>query len=209
MLVIYQGTIGERPVRATLAFDGPKISGQISAGPEYADVPLRGMQRNGVIALNAAATDKPALRGTLKGCSAISGTWRDPRSGQSHPLRLLEDSESGGTPAHRYDAAGAKSDHLVDMRVRAFRRAVIARDARMASNFIAYPLRVNSGSKSRMIPNRTALLAQYDRIFTPGVRAEIERAVPADLFSRDQGVMLGDGIVWFNENGKAISINQP
>ncbi len=50
---------------------------------------------------------------------------------------------------------------------------------------------------------------QYDRIFIPGVRAEVEHAVPADLFSRDQGVMLGGGIVWFNENGMAISINQP
>jgi len=209
MLVIYQGTIGERPVRATFAFDGPKVSGQISAGPEYADVSLRGTQRNGVLALNAAATDRPALRGTLKGCSAISGTWLDPRTGQSHPLRLLEDGEIGGTPTHRYDAAGATSDRIVDMSVRAFRRAVIAQDARTASNFIAYPLRVNSGSKSRMIPNRATLLAQYDRIFTPGVRAEVERAVPADLFSRDQGVMLGGGIVWFNENGKAISINQP
>lgn len=209
MLVIYRGTIGERRVRATFAFDGPKVSGQISAGPEYADVPLRGTQRNGVIALTAAATDRPALRGTLKGCSAIVGTWRDPSSGQSFPLHLSEDSETGTNMAHRYDAAGAKNDAMVDAGVRAFRRAVIAHDARTASNFIAYPLRVNSGSKSRMIPNRATLLAQYDRIFTPGVRAEVERAVPADLFSRDQGVMLGDGIVWFNENGKAISINQP
>ncbi len=209
MLVIYQGTIGERPVRATLAFDGSNVRGQISAGPEYADVSLHGTQRNGVLALDAVATNTPALRGTLKDCSAISGTWRDPRNGHSSPLRLAEDGAIGGTLAHRYDAAGATSDHVVDMNVRAFRRAVIARDARTASNFIAYPLRVHSGSKSRMIPNRATLLAQYDRIFTPGVRAEIERAVPADLFSRDQGVMLGDGIVWFNENGKAISINQP
>lgn len=209
MLAIYQGSIGDRPVRATFAFDGPKVNGQISAGPEYADVLLRGTQRSGVIALNAAGTDKPALRGTLKGCSAISGTWLDPSGGHSFPLRLIEDGETGGTRAHRYDAAGAKSDHVVDLGVRAFRRGVIAHDARMVSHFIAYPLRVNFGSKSRMIPNRATLLAQYDRIFTPAVRAYVERAVPADLFSRDQGVMLGDGIVWFNENGKAISINQP
>jgi len=209
MLVIYQGTIGERPVRATFAFDGPQVSGQISAGSEYADVPLRGTQRNGVLSLNAATTDRPALRGTLKGCSSISGTWRDPRTGQSFPLQLSEDSETGRNMAHRYDAAGAKNDAVVDARVRAFRRAVIAGDKRSVSNLITYPVRVNSSSKSTMIPNRATLLTQYDGIFTPAVRAEIERAVPADLFSRDQGVMLGDGIVWFNENGKAISINQP
>ena len=209
MLVIYQGTIGDRPVRATFAFDGPKVRGQISAGPEYADVPLRGTQRGAVIALNTAATDAPALRGTLKNCSAIGGTWRDPSSGQSHPLRLIEDGEIGGTPAHRYDAAGAKSDRVVDTGVRAFRRGVIAHDARRVSTFIAYPLHVNFGLKSRTIPNRATLLAQYDRIFTPGVRAEVERAVPADLFSRDQGVMLGDGIVWFDQSGKAFSINHP
>ena len=209
MLVIYQGTIGERTVRATFAFDGPQVNGQISAGPDYADISLRGTQRNGVLALHAAATDRPVLRGTLKGCSAISGTWLDPSTGQSFPLHLSEDSETGGNMAHRYDAAGAKDDRAVDAGVRAFQRAVVAHDARTASKLIAYPLRVNSGSKSRMIPNRAALLAQYDRIFTPAVRADVERAVPADLFSRDQGVMLGDGIVWFNENGKAISINQP
>ncbi len=209
MLVIYQGTVGERPVRATFAFEGSNVRGQISAGPEYADVPLRGTQRNGVLALNAVATNTPALRGTRKDCSAISGTWRDPGSGHLFPLRLAEDGEIGGTPAHRYDAAGATSDHVVDTNVRAFRRAVIAHDTRAVSTLVAYPLRVNSGSQSRMIRNRATLLAQYDRIFTPGVRAEIESAVPADLFSRDQGVMLGDGIVWFNENGKAISINQP
>ena len=209
MLVIYQGTIGHRPVRATFAFDGPRVRGQISAGPGFTDVALRGTQRSGVIALTAVATGKPALHGTLKDCSAITGTWRDPRTGQAFPLHLSEDSETGRNLAHRYDMAGAKDDAVVDAGVRAFRRAVIAGDKRSVANCIAYPLRVNSDSKWKMIPNRARLLAQYGRIFTPAVRAAIARAVPADLFSRDQGVMLGGGVVWFDAVGKAFSINQP
>ena len=42
------------------------------------------------------------------------------------------------------------------------------------------------------------LLAHYERVFTTKVTAAIERQSYALLFARDQGVMIGDGEVWFN-----------
>jgi hypothetical protein len=58
--------------------------------------------------------------------------------------------------------------------------------------------------------NAAALSASYARVFTPEVKAAVAAAKADDLFSRDQGVMIGNGEVWMNEvhgSMKIISIN--
>lgn len=210
MLVLYQGTIGSDPVRATFAFGSASVSARVSAGPAFTDVLLRGVQLGRELVMNTPPTTQtPTLRARRPNCSTIEGYWRATRRGRMRRLSLHQDGQVGGTLAHRYDAAGVTNDTLVDSRVRAFRLAIIAGNERAVSYYIAYPLRVNSSKQSVIIANRAQLLTNYSEIFTAAVRSAITRAVPADLFARDQGVMLGSGVAWFNATGKAISINQP
>lgn len=207
--VLYRGSIGPKAVRATFSFHGLRVRGEVSAGPGSTDVPMRGWQHDGVVTLHAIADRRIELRGIANAdCSAIRGTWSVP--GRTQPLNLAQDAESGESLAHRY--YGAASDRLIDARVRAFRRAVIDGNRDAVSTLIAYPLRINRTVQSRvitrMIVSRAMLLREYDSIFTASVRSQIAGAVPADLFSRDQGIMLGGGVVWFNTKGLAFAVNQ-
>lgn len=59
---------------------------------------------------------------------------------------------------------------------------------------IYFPLRTSKGN----IKNAKALIEKYDYIFNPGVVQAIKMARFEELFSRDQGSMIGNGEVWFN-----------
>ena len=77
--------------------------------------------------------------------------------------------------------------------------AVRADDRRGVMALIAFPLRVNTTSGSRLYGAPSAL-RDYDRIFTPKVRRAILNSSADRIFVRDIGAMVGNGEVWFREN---------
>lgn len=76
--------------------------------------------------------------------------------------------------------------------------AVRANDRDAVIGLIAFPLRVNSGGKGRSYRDAAAVRRDYDGIFTPRVRGAILNQRADRLFGRDQGLMIGDGEVWFD-----------
>jgi hypothetical protein len=66
---------------------------------------------------------------------------------------------------------------------------------------VAYPLRVN-GKKPINYRAESALLNDYDTVFTPRVLDRIQKAEPAAIFCRDGLGMLGDGVVWARHRTK-------
>jgi len=76
--------------------------------------------------------------------------------------------------------------------------AVRADDRAAVVALVAFPLRVNSGGRSRLYRHAAAIRRDYDAIFTPRVRTAILGQRFDRLFGRDQGVMIGDGEVWFD-----------
>ena len=87
--------------------------------------------------------------------------------------------------------------------------AVRSNDRNAVASMIAYPVRVNSNGKSRSYSNRRALLADYDQVFTARVRSAILNQRFEQLFGRDQGVMIGDGAVWFDHICRNQSCSPP
>jgi hypothetical protein len=57
------------------------------------------------------------------------------------------------------------------------------------------------------IANSAEFVKVYDPLFTPAFVAKIITGIPHPMFANAQGIMLADGAVWFNENGKAIAFN--
>jgi len=55
--------------------------------------------------------------------------------------------------------------------------------------------------------NEQEFLKNYDRIFSPKFVSRIRAAVPHNMFARDQGIMLADGAVWFDDKGKVFALN--
>ena len=89
-------------------------------------------------------------------------------------------------------------------------QAAIRSDQRNAiAGLIAYPLRVNSGGTARSYRNAAEVLRDFDQIFTPAVKAAILSQRFENLFGRDQGVMIGNGAVWFDHSCRGRACDDP
>jgi hypothetical protein len=111
-----------------------------------------------------------------------------------------------------YANAGISDPAHVTQFVARLKQAVAADDRAAVAAMVNYPLTVNAaGGRSMTYRNAAALSANYARVFTPEVKAAIAAAKANDLFSRDQGVMIGNGEIWMNElHGamKIVTVNQ-
>ncbi|MGN6827638.1 hypothetical protein [Paucibacter sp. M5-1] len=94
-------------------------------------------------------------------------------------------------------------------------QGAVQRDERPAvAALFACPCRVWDGKKVLRLKKAEELLPHYEAVFGPELKKTIAEARVDGLFSNWQGVMLGDGRVWFTAAGKppklAIStINAP
>lgn len=78
--------------------------------------------------------------------------------------------------------------------------AVRAGDRSAVIKLISFPLRVNSQSRSRVYRDRQSVERDFDLIFTAKVKQAILAQRADQLFVRDQGVMIGNGEVWFDQS---------
>jgi hypothetical protein len=93
-------------------------------------------------------------------------------------------------------------------------RVVKAGDKKQFAKLIHYPVRVfEDGGRSVEITSRSDLVKKYSSILTPAVRHAILTQSAACLFGNGQGMMIGNGQVWFQKepdgNMKIITINLP
>jgi hypothetical protein len=75
--------------------------------------------------------------------------------------------------------------------LRALKQAVAGADARAVAAMVSYPDRVT-------IRSQEEFLARYEEIVTPDVASAIEKQSYAGVFANADGVMIGDGEVWFS-----------
>ena len=73
-------------------------------------------------------------------------------------------------------------------------QAVSDDDQEAVSAMIQYPLRTTQMA----IKSQSQFLQNYDTIFSDGVKGAIADQTADNLFYRDQGVMIGNGEVWFD-----------
>lgn len=88
-----------------------------------------------------------------------------------------------------------------------WREAVGEGDKHKVAGMVRYPLLVNRGKRHELIKTSARLMAEYDRVFTAPVRQAIERQSAECLFANWQGVMIGNGEVWFEELS-AVAVGQ-
>ena len=67
-------------------------------------------------------------------------------------------------------------------------------DQQAVSEMIQYPLRTTHMT----IKTPAQFLNNYDAIFNDGVKAAVASQSADNLFYRDQGVMIGNGEIWFD-----------
>ncbi len=82
--------------------------------------------------------------------------------------------------------------------------AVRAGDRQTIANAIHFPLRVNADRKSIYIRSRPSFRSRFDQLFPSPVQQAILSQPSTCLFGRDQGVMIGNGEVWFEQDNDGV-----
>ena len=226
-VMTYTGQLGERnPLRLVLrTTSGGKLEGRYANASSQGDTPLTGKLENKSRLLLtefdaggmpratfegefSSADDVNRQRGASSSCEVLSGQWKDLRSGRSVPFDLALASIQNGKLDHLYGVAGVNDDETVNRAATQFRKGVLDDRRDVVAQSIRYPLHVSLRGKTLILRNPKSLLARYNEIFTDGYVRTIGSSVPRLMFARDQGVMLGDGAVWFDASGRVIALNR-
>lgn len=87
--------------------------------------------------------------------------------------------------------------------------AVVTGDRSRVARIVDYPLEVRIGDEQATLRKADELVGRYEDLFTPEVVEAIERQTYGTLFANDQGVMIGDGQVWFGAVCDEASCAEP
>ncbi|SFJ42406.1 hypothetical protein [Aerobium aerolatum] len=83
------------------------------------------------------------------------------------------------------------------------KKAVAAGDKSAVAAVIEYPFQVRIGGKSLKIRDAAHFIADYDQVITAKVKHALQGQTYETLFANWQGVMVGEGEIWFSGVGDA------
>jgi hypothetical protein len=94
-----------------------------------------------------------------------------------------------------------------------------AEDRAAVAAMVAYPFETTIAGEDVTLASKDEFARRYDELFTPAVVAAVEQQTYATLFANAEGVMIGNGEVWFSgicadatcsdASVKIIAVNQP
>jgi predicted component of type VI protein secretion system len=85
-------------------------------------------------------------------------------------------------------------------------KAVAAEDKAAVAAMVNYPLLSHSNAGSVQIKDAKHFLADYDKLITAKVKTAVAKQTYATLFTNWQGVMIGDGEIWFDQVGDSLEV---
>ncbi len=216
-LADYSGTLGPGKIRLTLVTksDGT-VTGSYFLPPSFSDIKVEGRIIDAhSLSLREVRTDVAEdgsiyLKKTaFANSDGLAGTWasRDGKTSLSLTLQL-EDALPGVTSVEtRYAVTGAQDPDALEKNVQAFYAAVLANAPEQAAAAVSFPLAYTASGRRTLLHKPSDFIAKYSAIFTPEFVAQIRNTTPHQMLANDQGVILGAGLVWFNQDGKAFALN--
>lgn len=220
----YGGTLGKSTrIGMSLYAQDQKLQGSYFYTTHLTDISLRGTYTavrdislteissdggvRGTFRLHFAEND-PSFKTTERlQAEVLNGTWTSADGKVEYPVHLQMEQNCPPPGQRRYANAGAKSDETVEKNAQAFYSAVLAGNAARTAQYVSYPCSYFASGKRKMIPNSAEFVKLYAQIFTPEFVAQIATGTPHHMFVNAQGIMIADGKVWFDEQGKAQHLN--
>jgi hypothetical protein len=94
----------------------------------------------------------------------------------------------------------------------ALQRVVKSDDKKQLSLLVRYPVHIYDGNHKSMVRTPAEFIRQYPSIMSPDLKRAIIAQSPECLFATGQGVMIGDGNLWFQQQQsgqmKIITFNE-
>lgn len=78
------------------------------------------------------------------------------------------------------------------------KKAVAEGDKQTVASMIDYPFQARINDKAVKIRDQKHFVSDYDKIITPKVKEAVAGQTYPALFANWQGIMIGDGEVWFS-----------
>jgi len=215
----YAGTLGTQRIGLILDMAGEHVApSRYYYLRHLTDIPLTGERHDGTFVLheqgatmtlhfvgNGSEHDQPL---DFDNSIGLEGTWTDGK--QTLPVKLQGGGLFAAAPKdHWYASITDQTDEVFEARAKGFRDAVINGDSVQAARYVHFPLRVNHGpDRHEQVRDAKQLTAQWKRIFTPGYVDRIANASPHYMAVVQGYAMLGDGLVFFGEQGAEV-LNLP
>ncbi|OLE54511.1 MAG: hypothetical protein AUG51_07955 [Acidobacteria bacterium 13_1_20CM_3_53_8] len=117
-------------------------------------------------------------------------------------------SVSSAQQTGRYEVAGIDNAAAAESFFYKLQRAVAEDNRAKVASMIDYPIFVRVAGRRIRLRRKVDLLGRYNLVFNHGVRQALARQRVSELFVNWQGVMIGDGEIWFNQmpNSSAFKI---
>ena len=101
--------------------------------------------------------------------------------------------------SNKYEVAGIDDAAVAEKFFRNLQEAVAKDDRAKVASMISYPITVMIGGRKVKLRRRADLLRRYNFVVNRKVRRAVAKQKAEDLFVNWQGVMIGDGEIWFNQ----------
>lgn len=84
------------------------------------------------------------------------------------------------------------------------RKDVAKGDKMATASLFSYPMAIAFPPKKKpvVISNKADMVKNFDRIFNPQAKKALQKTKAAELFCNSQGVMIGNGEIWFEPGEK-------
>ena len=102
---------------------------------------------------------------------------------------------TAGEPPDQFAPAGLQKAEVEAFLAR-LRQAVS--DPQVFADLVEYPMALRAAGRQVQVRNRADLIARFETIVTPRLRATIKSQRADDLIVRSEGIGLGDGDLWFS-----------
>ena len=108
----------------------------------------------------------------------------------------------------RFAVAGVDNERTVEKVLTKLQKAVAEDDRKTVVSMIRYPFATyDLGEKIKDYPTPEDVLADYDLLFNQEVKDAIASANMDNIFANQEGIMLGQGEIWFNNASGELKIN--
>ncbi|WCN39435.1 hypothetical protein [Aneurinibacillus uraniidurans] len=133
-------------------------------------------------------------------------------AGSSTPGLAAINISQYSSASNKYAIAGIEQPKKFEAFFVKFQTLVAEGDKKEVANYMKYPVVVNG--KETANQTKKQFIKNYDKIFTPKVKKALANQKVENLFVNAQGVMVGDGEIWFGvstqkpERYQVIDINK-
>ncbi|QOS98716.1 hypothetical protein JNUCC42_19990 [Brevibacterium sp. JNUCC-42] len=110
------------------------------------------------------------------------------------------------TYSSKYAVAGIDNEEEFANYFSKLQKSISNQDKETVAELVHYPFNVNRAEKSWVISNQGDFINNYDQIVTPEVKNALLEQREEDLFSNDQGIMIGNGEAWISKINNKLGI---